>query len=185
MSTEDLKKKVDKAKIDVKNIYGDLSPIVKDTVAKHSKEMDAIIYKIKSKTKNGSSLTSKEIKDYMMQLSIETYDFAQSKDMSILMQECAIAVSKSTQAEIFNSTAGTQAVRGNQSIVESIDKQLVAILQSAVANCMKSKLDEAHRMINTLSGILISMNAENKLKGVPTDYGEGDLHSDSVSENSP
>ena len=52
------------------------------------------------------------------------------------------------------------------------------MLQSAVANCMKSKLDETHRMINTLSGVLISRNAENKLKGAG---GNGqDLHDNSV-----
>ena len=151
------------AKKEVSEVYKSLSPIVKDIVGKHSKELDNIINKIK---KNMTTLTNKELQDYMMQLSIETYEFAQSKDMSILMQECAIAVSKDRQANIFNSAEGTQAVRLNTAQIESVDSQVVVALQNAVANCMKSKLDEAHRVINILSNVLISKNAENKLRVV-------------------
>jgi hypothetical protein len=62
-----------------------------------------------------------------------------------------------------------------------MDKQVVVMLQNAVANCMKSKLDEAHRMVNVLSNVLISKNAENKLKGVKDD--ESNLYRDGVSED--
>lgn len=168
---------IDAARREVQDTYKSLKPIVKEVVDKHSKEIDAIIAKIK---KNLTVLTNKELQDYMLQLSIEAYYFAELKDMSILMQECAIAVSKGAQADIFNSTAGTQAVRSNQATIASLDKQVVAILQSAVANCMKTKLDETHRVVNILSNILISKNAENKLKGV----GNGDLHSNGSSKDS-
>ena len=58
------------AKKEVSEVYRSLSPIVKDIVGKHSKELDNIINKIK---KNMTTLTNKELQDYMMQLSIETY----------------------------------------------------------------------------------------------------------------
>lgn len=167
---------INSARKEVQDTYKYLKPIVKEVVDKHSKDIDAIVTKIK---KNLTVLTNKELQDYMLQLSIEAYYFSERKDMSILMQECAIAVSKGAQADIFNSTAGTQAVRGNQAIINSMDKQVVAVLQGAVANCMKSKLDETHRMINVLSGVLISKNAENKLKGVEN----ADLRNNRISEN--
>ena len=167
------------AKKEAQEIYKSLRPIIKETVGKHSKEIDSIIAKIK---KNLTTLTNKELQDYMLQLSIETYYFAENKDLSVLMQECALAISKEAQANIFNSTAGTQAVRNNQAIINSIDKQVVVMLQNAVANCMKSKLDEAHRMVNVLSSVLISRNAENKLKGVNNN---GDnLSSDGIPKDS-
>lgn len=169
---------INEAKKQVSETYNLLKPIVKETVAKNSKEIDLIIDKIK---KNLTTLTNKELQDYMLQLSIETYYFAERKDMSILMQECAIALAKGAQAEIFNSTVGTQAVRGNQSIVDSMDKQTVTMIQNAIANCMKSKLDEAHRVVNVLSNVLISKNAENKLKGVRDD--ESNLRRDSIPED--
>jgi len=169
---------INNAKAEVSETYKSLQPIVKEIVGKHAKEIDAIIDKIR---KNLTNLSNKELQDYMLQLSIETYYFAQSKDLSILMQECAIAVSKGAQADIFNSTVGTQSVRSNQAIIDSMDKQVVVMLQNAVANCMKSKLDEAHRMVNVLSNVLISKNAENKLKGVKDD--ESNLYRDGVSED--
>ena len=169
---------INAAKKQVKETYDLLRPIVKETVAKNTKEIDSLISKIKA---NLTTLTNKELQDYMLQLSIETYYFAERKDMSLLMQECAIAMSKGAQADIFNSTVGTQAVRSNQATIDSMDKQTVVMIQGAIANCMKSKLDEAHRMVNVLSNVLISKNAENKLKGVRDD--ESNLCRDSVSEN--
>lgn len=169
---------IENAKQEVAEVYKSLQPIVKEVVSKQSKEIDFIIDKIK---KNLTTMTNKELQDYMLQLSIETYYFSQIKDLSVLKQECAIAVSKGAQADIFNKTVGTQVVRSNQAVIDSMDKQVVSMLQSAVANCMKSKLDEAHRMVNVLSNVLISKNAENKLKGVK-DAG-GDLYGDSVPED--
>ena len=170
--------KVNTAKKEVSEVYNLIKPIVKETIAKNTKEIDGIIKKIRD---NLTTLTNKELQDYMLQLSIELYDFTERKDMSVLMQDCAIAVSKSAQADIFNSTAGTQAVRSNQAIVESMDKQVVVMIKSAEANVMKSKVDEAHRNVNILSNVLISKNAENKLKGVRED---GDnLYRNSVSED--
>ncbi|MBQ8218469.1 MAG: hypothetical protein IJZ79_01855 [Bacilli bacterium] len=166
------------AKKQVSETYELIKPIVKETVAKNTKEIDNIIDKIK---KNLTNLTNKELQDYMLQLSIEAYYFAERKDMSLLMQECAIALSKGAQADIYNRTEGTQAYRNNMAIVDSMDKQTVAMIQSAIANCMKSKLDEAHRIVNVLSNVLISKNAENKLKGVRDD--ESNICRNSVPEN--
>lgn len=171
-------KQIDLAKKEVSATYEAIKPVVKDTVAKNTKEIDSIIAKIK---KNLTTLTNKELQDYMLQLSIELYYFAERKDMSMLMQECAIAISKNAQADIFNSVAGTQVIRSNQAIVESMDKQVVAMIQSAIANSMKSKLDEAHRIVNVLSNVLISKNAENKLKGVRDDG--NNIYGDSIPED--
>lgn len=168
---------IETAKKDVSEMYKSLQPTIKAIVDKHSKEIDNIILKIK---KNFDTLTNKEIHDFMLQLGIETYYFSQIKDMSILKQECATALLKESQANSFNGTEGTQAIRSNQAIIDSLDKQVVSLMQNAIANLMKTKLDEAHRMINILSGVLISKNAENKLRGVKD--GEN-LHSDSISED--
>jgi len=168
---------IKEAKRQVSETYELVKPIVKETVAKNTKDLDNIIDKIK---KNLTTLTNKELQDYMLQLSIETYYFAERKDMSVLMQECAINLYKGAQAESYNRTEGTQAFRNNMSIVDSMDKQTVAMIQSAIANCMKSKLDEAHRIVNVLSNVLISKNAEAKLKGVKD---ESDSYNNSVSDN--
>ena len=175
---------ISNANAELSELYNDLKPIVDSVVQKQSMEIDKIIERIK---RNLGNLTNKELQDLMLQLSIETYYFSHIKDMSILKQECATALMKESQANSFNSTVGTQAVRHNQSIIDSLDKQAVNMLYSAVANNLRSKLDEAHRMVNVLSNVLISKNAEAKLKGVREDYEpddkDKDLYSDSSTEN--
>lgn len=162
------------AKKDASEMYKNLGPVIDDVVKKHSKEIDEIIAKIK---KDLSSLTNKEIRDYILQLSIENYYFAESRDKSMLMQECALLLLKENQAESFNSTDGTQAIRTNQSLLDTKDRQIVLMVQNSVATHLKSKLDESHRIVESLKSVLISRNIENKLKGVNNDA-TSDLYSD-------
>lgn len=171
---------IEKAKKKVKETYSALKPMVKEIVEKHSNYIDSIVNKIHD---NFTTLTNKEIQDYMLQLQVEAYYFSERKDMALLMQECSIVTSKEAQASSFNSTVGTQTVRSNQAIIDSISEQVVTMLYNAVANSMKSKLDEVHRLINVLGSVLISRNAENKLKGAAVD--ENGVYNNSVSDNKP
>lgn len=170
---------IDAAKKQVSELYKSLSPIVETVVEKHSRELDNIVKKLR----NAESLDNEDLRKYILQLSIENFYLAESKDKSIFMQDCAIALSKEAQASAFNGAVGTQAVRSNQAIIDTMDKQAVALLQTAVANRLKSKIDEAHRLLGSLQGILISKNAENKLKGVGNANNSGDIHDNSVPED--
>lgn len=167
---------IDNASNDVNSVYKQIQPIVDSVVDKNAKSIDLIIEKIK---RNLTDLTNKELRDLMLQLSIELYYFAHIKDMSILKQECAQTLLKEGIANVFNSSDGTQVIRSNQATIETLDKQTVSILYNAVSNNMKSKVDEAHRIINVLSNVLISKNAENKLKGVRDD----DIHDNFNKDN--
>lgn len=162
---------IDKAQKEVYDVYKQLSPMVDDVVAKHTKEVDAIFKNIKD---NLTTLTNKELQDYMVRLAAEAYDLTAIKDSSTLKQECALTLLKESQANIFNGTVGTQSARNNQSIIDTLDKQVVNILYNAITNRFKSKIDEVHRMISVLSNVLISKNAEAKLRGGITNDTHGD-----------
>lgn len=164
----------DGANKDVTTLYKQISPMVEEIISKHSKDVDVIITKIKS---NLTNLTNKELQNYILELSVEAYYLANTKDLSILKQECALTLMKESQANIYNGTAGTQATRNNQSIIDTGDKQCVTMLYNAVSNRMKSKLDEVHRMIGVLTNVLISKNAEAKIRGGNVD---DDLHANNV-----
>lgn len=168
---------IDDSTKEVTTMYDLLKPIVNDTVASYSKDIDSLIKTIKN---NVTTATNKELQDYMARLSIEAYYFSETKDLSTLQQDCANILYKTKQADVYILTPGTQAARANQAVIDTQDKQIVAAIYAAVANRLKSKLDEAHRLINVLSNILISRNAEAKLKGARTD---DDLHSDGVRED--
>ena len=177
-------KDLNNAKKKVNQVYKDLKPIVVDVVAKLTKEVQSIIDEIKSKTRdNIGAMSNTDIHSYMLRLGIEAFYLEHDKDLSVLMQECAILLSKEAQAESFNCTAGTQGARNNQAMIESMPNQAVATVQTAVANCMKGKLDEVHRLISILQNILISRNAENKLRGAAEKDENSNLRTDSISKD--
>lgn len=150
---------INTSKQEVETMFKDLSPIVIEIVDKYSKEADNIINRLS----NAKAFTNQELRDAILALSIESYFFGQSKDASVLKQECAATLLKEKQAIVYNNTVGTQLVRQNQSILDSSEQQVVSMLYSAVANSLKTKQDEIHRICAALQGILISRNAEAKL----------------------
>ena len=150
---------IEKARQEVNDMYRELSPMVEDIVNKYALNINNLVNKISK----AQFLTNDELRDFMLSLSVEAYNFSMSKDSSILKQDCAITIMKEAQAKEYNNTEGTQVIRNNASIINTSDSQVVNLLYSSVANLMKTKLDEAHRMINTLNSILISRNAEAKL----------------------
>ena len=150
---------IDKAKENVNEMFSELYPIAEEIVNKYAVKIDSLINQVAK----AQILTNEELRDFMLSLSIEAYSFSMSKDSSILRQDCSTTLMKEAQAREYNNTEGTQVVRSNASIINTSDTQVVNLLYSAVANLMKTKLDETHRMINTLNSILISRNAEAKL----------------------
>ena len=167
--------------------YKSFQPIVDEIVRKNTKTLDDIIKKIRGDL--DKNLTHQELYNYMMQLSVEAYYMSYSKDMASLRQDCAETLMRAKQAEVFNETVGTQVIRNNQAITTTLDKQVIAMIHKAVANCLKTKLDEAHRLCKTLENVLISKNAENKFKagaGEPVlEEKNENLHDYDVGDNSP
>lgn len=155
---------------ELKEVYANLSPIVNDIVTKHTKNIDSAIGKLNKNS--AETMTNQELRNLILELQVEEFYFSTTKDLAVLKQECAVALEKTSQAEIYNSTEGTQTYRQNKAISATIDKDIVRILYNAVANTLKTKYEETHRMIGVLNSILISRSAEAKLsiKGASGDY---------------
>lgn len=143
----------------VNDVYKDIGKIAKKLVDEKSKAIDDLIKTLS----NVESLSDEEIRKYMLKISLESYSFSEIKEHSAMKQDCAAALMKETQANIFNSETGTAEVRRNKSITDSNAQITVNILYNSIANLMKTKLDEAHRVVNTLNSILISRAAAAKL----------------------
>jgi hypothetical protein len=155
---------------ELKEVYANLSPIVSDIVSKHTKNIDNAIGKLNKNS--AETITTQELLNLILELQIEEFYFSTTKDMAVLKQECAVALEKTSQAEIYNSTEGTQTYRQNKAINSTVDKDIVRILYTTVANALKTKYEETHRMIGTLNSILISRNvkAKSSIQGASTDY---------------
>lgn len=136
-----------------------LSRLAHDIFKKFSKPLDDIVSKLSSV----ESLSDEEIRSYMLKISLESYSFSEVKEHAELKMDCATAIMKETQATVYNEASGTAEARRNIAIKESNSEITVNMLYSTVSNLMKTKLDEAHRVVNTLNSILISRAAQAKL----------------------
>lgn len=150
---------IDKERKESNQMFKDLMPIVNSVVQKYSTQIDKIVKEVKKI----ETLTNEDIRNKMLELSIECYFFGTNVAQSSLMSDCANVLYKESVAKEYSNAIGTQSERTSMSTIMSINKQVVNTLYRAVNELMKSKLDEAHRLVNTLNSVLISRSAEEKL----------------------
>lgn len=145
----------------VEEMYRDLVVIGNELVSKNTAEVDKIIDKFKS---NYEFMTNEELRAIAMQLQIEAYYFGQKKDRAVLKQACADALCKEKMAKSYATATGTAANKQNIATIEASDSAAVKMLYEMVANMMKTKLDEIHRLGGVINNVIISRNAEAKLQ---------------------
>ena len=160
MKIEDL----DTAKQDVEEIYTALANTAKEIASKYATNID----KIKDELKKGINLFSNnELWDFQVRLGVETFELGGICAYSSLKEECAEALYKEGVAKSYITNEGTQEAKKHKSILDTIDKQAVAILHSGVVDLLKAKLDEGHRLVNILQSIQISRASEAKQSASP------------------
>ena len=145
----------------VEDVYRDLVVIGNELIAKNTVDIDKLIDKFKF---NYESMSNEELRAFSMQLQIEAYYFGQKKDRAVLKQACAEALYKEKLANSYTTATGTGANKQNVATIEANNNLSVKLLYDMVANMMKTKLDEVHRLINVVSNVIISRNAEAKLQ---------------------
>ena len=150
---------ISSAKLSVDDMYKNLSEIVEEIVVKQSGNLDKVVKKLS----NIDSLSNEELRKLMITTSIEAYTISNFKEQSSLKDACATALYKEGIANSFNTLTGTVEARKNASVKDNLDKQIVMILYTNVCDRLKAKVDEAHRLSNILSNILISRASDAKL----------------------
>ena len=160
---------IEQARKECQHVFLQLKPLAKEAVSKYSGPIDDIVKKM-SKL---DYMSDEEIRQTMMKLSIECYFFGNYTAESALMSDCASVLYKEKNAREYSTASGTQAEKNSVATINSMDKQAVSSLYKMVKDLMGIKLDEAHRLINTLNSVLISRSAEKKIKAGVRDSEEG------------
>jgi hypothetical protein len=156
--------KLEEAKREVDETYDLLVDAVRNVTASYTAELDGIV---KELSKGINLFSNTELWDFQVRLSIAAYVLGNAKEQSSLKEACAEALYKESLARTFNSSVGTQEAKKQTSILESVDKQTISILYASAASLLKTKCDEAHRLVNVLQGIQISRAAEAKISASP------------------
>ena len=102
----------------------------------------------------------------MLKLSLKSYTFSEIKEKATFKSVLAETIRKEEYAQNFNKTEGTVAVRENTATIDTGAEILSEEIYTLVANMLKTKLDEIHRVVNTLQTVLMTRMQEAKLTSV-------------------
>lgn len=151
---------LNKALDNVQLLYSDLATAASVIIDPYTSDINSIIDYV---TKNVESMTNEDLRLYMMKLSLKGFTFSEIKEKSSLKAECAETLRKEAYAKNFNSAEGSVAFRENTAIINSSYEMLSETVYNLVANLFKVKLDEIHRVVDTMKTILMSRMQEARL----------------------
>lgn len=125
---------------------------------------------IKEARENIESMNNEYIRQLMIKLSINSYSFSEQKERSQLTAECAEALMKEKLSKEFLAIDGTVALKDKQSTLNSSNEIVANMMYEYIASMLKTKLDEIHRVVDTLKSVLASRMAEAKLNKITDSF---------------
>jgi hypothetical protein len=155
--------RVQKALNNIDDTYQDLIVVAEDIFQQTTKDIDEIMM---SAYNDIEKLSNDAIRDLMLRLSLKSYTFSEIKEKAAFKSVLAETIRKEEYAQNFNKTEGTVAVRENTATIDTGAEILSEEIYTLVANMLKTKLDEIHRVVNTLQTILMTRMQEAKLSTV-------------------
>ena len=90
-------------------------------------------------------------------------DFSEIKEKSALKAECAVTLRKDRYAEEFSLADGAVANKDSIAIRNISEEILVEAIYELISSLFKVKLDETHRLVDTLKTVLMTRLSEAKL----------------------
>lgn len=153
---------------EVETNYSELKDIASDMLDDYFKPVDETIKKLE---KNVSNISVDTLKDTILNLSIQSYKISEIKDKSSIKFEIAEALRKEKYAIECTKSEGTKLDKDNRALLESSSQVVTEILYDLVSSLAKTKLDEIHRVVDSLKSILMTRMQEIKLNMGSDAYG--------------
>lgn len=151
---------LNEALANVEGTYAEVVEIANDMLSDIFDPINSLVSEIREA---GAGISAEALRDYMVRLQLRSYEISDIKEKSALKAECAEALRKEKYARTFNAAEGTAGIRDNTAFLASSEEIIVEALYNLVASLLKTKLDEVHRLIDTLKSILMSKMQEAKL----------------------
>lgn len=151
---------LNEALANVESTYSEVVEIANDMLSDIFQPINNLVDEIREA---GAGISAESLRDYMVRLQLRSYEISDIKEKSALKAECAEALRKEKYARTFNAAEGTAGVKDNTALLAASEEIIVEALYNLVASLLKTKLDEVHRLIDTLKSILMSKMQEAKL----------------------
>ena len=155
-----MKGNLEQALTNTEMTYSQLVNIANDIVGEYTKDIDNVV---KDAYENINNLNNDNLRHVIITLSLKSYMFADIKEKSALKVECAEALRKEAYAIEYNKAEGAVAARENTATINISDEILTESVYNLVASLFKTKMDEVHRVVDSLKTVLMSRMAEAKL----------------------
>ncbi len=150
---------LDNAYAETDEVVNSLGEVVGSITRDITAELDNQIAKLK---KGVDTFSNGDLREIMACISVETYYVGIAKEQSSLRDACATALYKEGMAKAFAVAPGAVESKKQQAVTSTMDKQAVSILYTTVTNLLKTKIDEAHRIVSVINGILMSRASDAK-----------------------
>ncbi len=155
--------KLESALQKVETTYSELVEIANGMLAPIIDPVNVLVTEVSSKV---NSLSTENIRDYILQLQLKAFEISEVKEKSALKADLADALQKEKFAISFNSMDGSAAAKEKLALVETSSEIVVETLYNLVANLLKTKLDQLHRLVDSLKSILMSRMQEFKFMNI-------------------
>ena len=162
--------KLQNALQNVEMTYSELVEVANDMTKAITQPVNELVEQI-NKSINGLSVD--QIRDYILRLQLKAFEISETKEKSALKAELADALHKERFAISFNSLEGSAAAKEKLAIVEVSSELIAETLYNLVANLLKTKVDQLHRLVDCLKSILMSRMQEAKFMNIGTSSDAG------------
>lgn len=159
-------KKLDDALNKVEVTYTELVQIANEMLASIIDPINNMINDLNSKINN---LSIDQLRDYILRIQLKAFEISEIKEKSAMKAELAEAIQKEQFAISFNGLEGSAATKDKLALVATSSEIVVETLYNLIANLLKTKLDQLHRLVDALKSILMSRMQETKFMNIGVD----------------
>lgn len=154
-----MNKKLETSLNNVEATYSELVVIANDMLGPIFTPINEIINQVNA---NVNAMPIDQIRDYILTLQLKAFEISEIKEKAALKAELAEVLQKEKFAVSFNGLDGSAAAKEKLALVETSAEIVTEALYSLVANLLRTKLDQLHRLVDALKSILMSRMQENK-----------------------
>lgn len=160
-----MNKNLNQAMDNVETTYSEVVDLATDILTEFTEDIDALMDKAYTNIEN---LSNDAIRELLLSLALRAYSLGAIKDKSAFKATLAETLRKEAYATQFNQTDGTVAVRENTAILNTSAEIVVEQVYDLTSSLFKTRLDEVHRVVDSLKTVLTSRLAEAKLTNIDT-----------------
>ncbi len=151
--------KLNEALANVQMQYSNLVEISDGVLAKDFGPIDELINYIRE---NSYSASIEQLRNWILDVQFRAYSLSETKEKALFTADLAEAIQREKFAISFNGKEGSQGIKDKLALIETSEETVSQLLYALIANRLKTKLDQLHRIVDSLKSVLMSRMQETK-----------------------